>query len=391
MRKSIYAILFAFALISINYAQAPFTSTTSTTLTTSTIPYSSGILISSSNIPNSPSTVSGLSTSMSPSQPLLIIYYNPAGYFAYAISNSTDGHNPTTNGNLFQEFPNIYQNVMPNDTIYSQLPSLQQSQINAVINQSQADGLNITQQSSLVNALQTKFSTETNSYVYAGAVFYSPPTSQILTLECYYIYSPSNCEGSPSGTLYFNNFTDYMSSLNSPYNASIIYYMQNPDWQNSVIAGGASLINSGVSSCLTFNPLAIALTGGFCGIASVVYNGANFLDNLFSGNPLTQTTFTIPQIALPTYAETTMPTSQAINYISALPTYSGNPSLNVEFNYENTIITGLNMEQSIYAFNNDINGNLARQQQSVFFGTSLIDIFIIGIICYLMLKFNGGD
>jgi hypothetical protein len=49
------------------------------------------------------------------------------------------------------------------------------------------------------------------------------------------------------------------------------------------------------------------------------------------------------------------------------------------------------MEQSIYTFNNDVNGNIAQQQQAIFFGTSLIDIFIIGIICYLMLKFNGGN
>ena len=384
MQKSIYVLIFAFAL-SLAYAQAPFTSTTST------IPYSSGILISSSNIPNSPSTVSGLSTSISPSQPLLIIYYNNAGYFAYALSNSTDGTNPTTNGNLFQEFPNIYENVLPNETIYSSLPTLQQSQLDNVINQSQIVGLNSTQQNALSNALQNQFATESDSYVYAGAVFYSPPTSQIVNLECYFINSPSNCESAPSGILYFNNFTDYMTSINSPYNASIIYYMQNPNWQTQIIAGGESVINSAVSSCLTFNIDAIALSAGGCGVASVAYSALNIFDNWLYGKPQGGTPIPVPQIALPTYAESTMSTSQAINYISNLPTYSSNPSLNVEFNYENTQITGLNIEQSIYAFNNDVNGNITQQQEAIFFGTSLIDIFIIGIICYLMLKFNGGN
>ena len=385
MQKSITIIMFAFAL-SIVHAQAY-----GMTVTSTMIPYLSGLQISSSGIPNIPPTVSGLSTSISPSQPLLIIYYNNAGYFAYALSNSTDGTNPTTNGNLFQEYPNIYENVLPNTTIYSQLPTLQQSQINNVINQSQVEGLNATQQNAIVNALQNQFATESNSYVYAGVVFYSPPTSQIVNLECYYIYSPSNCVSSPSGVLNFNNFTDYMSSLNSPYNASIIYYMQNPDWQTQIIAGGESIINSGVSSCLTFNSFAIALSGGVCGAASVSYSATNILYNIFSGKPLSGTPITIPQIALPNYAEPTIPTSQAITYISALPTYSSNPTLSVEFNYENTPITGLNMEQSIYTFNNDVNGNIAQQQQAIFFGTSLIDIFIIGIICYLMLKFNGGN
>ena len=385
MQKSIYIVIFAFAL-SLAYAQA-----TSTTITTNPIPYSSGILISSSNIPNNPPTVSGLSTSIGTPQPLLIIYYNNAGYFAYALSNSTDGTNPTTNGNLFQEYPNIYENVLPNTTIYSQLPTLQQNQLDNIINQSQIVGLNQTQQNAFINALQNQFSTESNSYVYAGVVFYSPPTSQIVNLECYYIYSPSNCVGSPSGILNFNNFTDYMSSLNSPYNASIIYYMQNPNWQTQIVAGGESIINSGVNSCLTFNPVAIILSGGLCNVASVTYSGLNIFDNWLSGNPQSGTPISVPQIALPTYAEPTMPTSQAINYISALPTYSSNPTLSVEFNYENTPITGLNIEQSIYAFNNDINGNLAQQQEAIFFGSSLIDIFIIGIICYLMLKFNGGN
>jgi hypothetical protein len=388
MQKSIYILISVFVL-SLVYAQAPFTSTTSTL--TTTIPYSSGILISSSNIPNNPSTINGLTVSISPSQPLLVIYYNNAGYFAYALSNSTDGTNPTTNGNLFQEYPNIYENVLPNTTIYSQLPTLQQSQIDNVINQSQIEGLNTTQQNALINALQNQFATESNSYVYAGAVFYSPPTSQIVNLECYYIYSPSNCVGTPSGVLHFNNFTDYMSSLNSPYNASIIYYMQNPNWQTSIIAGGESILNSGVNSCLTFNTYAILLSGGVCGVASVSYSALNVLNNLVYGKPLSGTPIPIPQIALPTYAETTLSTPQAINYISALPTYSDNPVLSVEFNYENTPITGLNMEQSIYAFNNDVNGNIAQQQQAIFFGSSLINIFIIGIICYLMLKFNGGN
>ena len=388
MQKSIYIVIFAFAL-SLAYAQAPSTAITS--IIANPIPYLSGILASSLGIPNSPPTVSGLSTSISPSQPLLIIYYNNAGYFAYAISNSTDGTNPTTNGNLFQEYPNIYENVLPNATIYSPLPTLQQNQLDNILNQSQIVGLNQTQQDNFTNALQTQFATESNSYVYAGAVFYSPPTSQIVNLECYYIYSPSNCVGSPRGVLNFNNFTDYMSSLNSPYNASIIYYMQNPNWQTQVTAGGESLINQGVSSCLTFNSFAIDLSGGLCNTASVIYSSLNIFDNWLYGKPQNGTPIPVPQIALPLYAEPTIPTSQAINYISVLPTYSSNPKLSVEFNYENTPITGLNMEQSIYTFNNDVNGNIAQQQQAIFFGTSLIDIFIIGIICYLMLKFNGGN
>ena len=383
MQKSIYIVIFAFAL-SLAYAQTP-------SIIANPIPYLSGILVSSSNIPNNPSTVSGLSTSISPSQPLLIIYYNNAGYFAYAISNSTDGTNPTTNGNLFQEYPNIYENVLPNATIYSPLPTLQQNQLDNILNQSQIVGLNQTQQDNFANALQTQFATESNSYVYAGAVFYSPPTSQIVNLECYYIYSPSNCVSSPSGVFNFNNFTDYISSLNSPYNASIIYYMQNPNWQTQVTAGGESLINQGVSSCLTFNSFAIDLSGGLCNTASVIYSSLNIFDNWLYGKPQSGTPIPVPQIALPLYAEPTIPTSQAITYISALPTYSSNPTLSVEFNYENTPITGLNMEQSIYTFNNDVNGNIAQQQQAIFFGTSLIDIFIIGIICYLMLKFNGGN
>jgi hypothetical protein len=167
--------------------------------------------------------------------------------------------------------------------------------------------------------------------------------------------------------------------------------MQNPNWQTQVTAGGESLINQGVSSCLTFNSFAIDLSGGLCNTASVIYSSLNIFDNWLYGKPQNGTPIPVPQIALPLYAEPTIPTSQAINYISVLPTYSSNPKLSVEFNYENTPITGLNMEQSIYTFNNDVNGNIAQQQQAIFFGTSLIDIFIIGIICYLMLKFNGGN
>jgi hypothetical protein len=274
---------------------------------------------------------------------------------------------------------------MPNSTFYSQLPILSSSEINNITQQAQANKLNVTQINNLTFSIQSQFQGQINNYTYAGAIFYSEPTAQIVQLECHFINDNvcSNYNITADNTLNVSEFTDYLNNIQSqsPYNASIIFQNSNPSLGLQVVSGIESGINYMSNACSSGKGIA----GILCNIPTfgIPYLSYNLL-SLVSGGSII-----IPQIPIPEYAETQLPNSQAISFVSNL--YPPSQPISVEFNYENNFYNSSNMAQNIYSFNNGINGNEIQQEQAQFFGNSVITIFIISIICYIVLKFNGAD
>jgi hypothetical protein len=115
----------------------------------------------------------------------------------------------------------------------------------------------------------------------------------------------------------------------------------------------------------------------------------NAVVSYFSSGNLAGQLATPIQIPLPEYAETMITTPQALTLIEGMSGYSSSQTLNVQFNYENNMLPTSNMGDSIYSFNTYIDGNIANQEISTFFGSSLLYIFVISIVCYIVLKFDG--
>lgn len=371
-------------LITIANAQSTTTTTTSSTPvigTTTTIPVNSGL--SPSTTPNAPSSISSITASNIPTQPLLIIYYNNAngGYYAYILSNQTDA-------SFFLNNPNVYENILPNATYYDQIPILTNATNNAITADLQEHGQNATQIADYSQNLTAQLNSEVADYAYTGVIFYSGyATTSPLKLECHFINS-GDCNSQPNGLLTINNFTNYISQTNTPYNATILYYNTNPSFSTGFVSGIETGINGGVSACLNYNTLAIVATSGGCLGVSAGFSLLNAIDSYltnwnFAGKPLI-----VPQIPIPLYAETETSTPNALTLISSY--YNPAQSINVQFNYDNNMLSTTNMENSIFAFNGYVDGNTVNQQVNQFLNSSLLEIFVIAIVCYIVLKFNGA-
>ncbi|MEM3264556.1 MAG: hypothetical protein QXH07_01205 [Thermoplasmata archaeon] len=311
--------------------------------------------------PYAPPSISSISMSNIPTQPLLIIYYNTAqnGYLAYVLSNQT-------NAQFFLNTPNVYENILPNNTFYNVLPSALSSDL--IISEAEANGLTASQAQLLAQTMGQQYDSEMANYVYSGMIYYSNPNANLLDLECHFITSDACSNNPPDGELTIQNFTDYISSIATPYNATLLYY--NSTASKSFESFGISVLN-GLSTISFFIPDAI-------------WNGfMNLISNGNAGNPAIA-----PQIPLPMYTETMTSTQQAINVMET--TYSPSQTLTVQFNYENNMLPTTNMEKSIYEFNTYVDGNIANQSFNDFLNNSLLEIFVIGIICYIVLKFNGS-
>ena len=374
LKTSIFII--PFMLIAIANAQS--------VIGTTTIPITSGL--SPSAIPNAPSTISSITTSNIPTQPLLIIYYNNAnnGYYAYVLSNQTDA-------SFFLNTPNVYENILPNATYYDQIPSLTNTTNNAIISDLQAKGLNSTQIAQNMGAISNQLNNETSAYAYTGSIFYSGyATSSPLVLECHFINS-ADCNEPPNGILTIADFTDFISQTNTPYNASIIFYDTNSSFSTNFISGIETTLNGGVSACLNYYTLAMIVSGGSgggCAIASGTFSIINAIDSYFVNGNLNGKPITIPQIPIPLYAETQISTPNTVTLIGSY--YNPSQTINIQFNYDNNMLPNTNMENSIFAFNIYADGNSANQMINQFFNTSLLEIFVIAIVCYIVLKFNGA-
>ena len=387
-KAKVFLLLLPIILMTIANAQSTTTTTTTSSaqlgLGTTTIPVNLGLAPSST--PNAPSSISSITASNIPTQPLLIIYYNNAngGYYAYVLSNQTDA-------SFFLNNPNVYENILPNATYYNQIPTLTTATTNNVTADLQAQGQNTTQIANYQQNLTTQLNNEVAGYAYTGAIFYSGyATTSPLKLECHFINS-ANCNGQPNGLLTINNVTNYISQTNTPYNATILYYNTNPSFSTGFVAGIETEINTGVgvvSACLNYNKLAVILSGGACNAASVLFTIANAIDSYFTSGNLAGKPIVVPQIPIPLYAEVQTSTPNALTLISSF--YNPAQSVNVQFNYDNNMLSTTNMENSIFAFNTYVDGNTANQMANQFFNTDLLEIFVIAIVCYIVLKFNGA-
>ena len=349
--------------------------------TTTTIPANSGLLPSTT--PNAPSSISSITASNIPTQPLLIVYYNNAngGYYAYILSNQTDA-------SFFLNNPNVYENILPNATYYNQIPTLTNATMDTINADLQAQGQNATQIADYSQNLTAQLNSEVAGYSYTGAIFYSGyATTSPLKLECHFINSV-NCNGQPNGLLTINNFTNYISQTNTPYNATILYYNTNPSFSTGFVSGIETGINGGVSACLNYNTLAIISSAGLCGVASIGLTVANAIDSYFTNGNLAGKPIVVPQLPIPLYAEVQTSTPNALTLISSY--YNPSQSVNVQFNYDNNMLPTTNMENSIFAFNTYVDGNTTNQMATQFFNNDLLEIFVIAIVCYIVLKFNGA-
>ena len=346
---------------------------------TSTIPLSFGL--SPSTTPNTPSSLSSVTASNIPTQPLLIIYYNNAnyGYYAYVLSNQTDA-------SFFLNNPNVYENILPNATYYNQIPTLTNATNNAITADLQAQGQNAMQIEDYSQNLNAQLNGEVANYSYSGIIFYSgSATTSPISLECHFINS-ADCNGQPDGLLTINNFTNYIFQTNTPFNATILYYNTNPSFSTNFVSRTETLLNSGVNACLNYNPL---LSGtGVCIPASIAFTIINAIDSYFTNGNLAGKPITVPQIPIPLYAEVQASTPNALTLISSY--YNPAQTINVQFNYDNNMLPTTNMENSIFAFNTYIDGNTTSLQMTQFFNSSLLEIFVIAIVCYIVLKFNGA-
>ena len=349
--------------------------------TTTTIQINSGL--SPSTTPNAPSSISSITASSIPTQPLLIIYYNNAngGYYAYILSNQTDA-------SFFLNNPNIYENILPNATYYDQIPTLTNATENAITMNLQTKGQSATQIANYSQNLTAQFNSEVAGYAYSGVIFYSGyATSSPLKLECHFINS-ADCDGQPNGLLTFNNFTNYILQTDTPYNATILYYNTNTSLSTNFVSGVATTINGGINACLNYNTLAIIASVGACNTASVLFTITNAVDSWFTNGNLAGKPIPVPQIPIPLYAETQASTPTALTLIGSY--YNSSQSINVQFNYDNNMLSTTNMENSIFAFNVYVDGNTANQMMNQFLSSSLLEIFVIAIVCYIVLKFNGA-
>ncbi len=354
---------------------------TSTTIVAGTIPIPAGL--SPSTIPSIPSSISSITASNIPTQPLLIIYYNNAndGYYAYVLSNQTDA-------SFFLNNPNVYENILPNATYYDQIPTLTNATNNAITTELQTQGQNATQIADYSQNLNAQLNGEIAGYAYSGVIFYSGyATTSPIKLECHFINS-ADCNGQPNGLLTINNFTNYISQTNSPFNATILYYNTNPSLSTNFVSGIETAINGGVNACLNYNTLAIVSSGGGCLVASGTFTIINAIDSYFTNGNFAGKPLTVPQIPIPLYAEVQSSTPNALTLISSY--YNPAQSINVQFNYDNNMLPTTNMENSIFAFNLYVDGNTTNQQINQFFNSSLLELFVIAIVCYIVLKFNGA-
>lgn len=371
------AFLLLFPLIFITIASAQ---PSSFTFISNTIPAIAGLAPAAT--PNTPSSISSITASNIPTQPLLIIYFNNAngGYYSYILSNQT-------NSGFFLNTPNVYENILPNATYYSQIPTLTNA-INNATAELQANGQNASQIETFTQNLNNQFNGEVAGYVYSGAIFYSGYVSTSpIQLECHFINS-DNCNGQPNGLLTINNFTNYILQTNTPYNTTILYYDANPSPYTSVVSGIDNVINGASNACFNYNPIAILASFGACAIDSVSFTVNNAIISYFTNGNFAGKPITIPQIPIPLYAEAQTSTPNALTLISSY--YNPDQSVNVQFNYDNNMLPTTNMENSIFAFNTYVDGNNANQMMNQFFSSSLLEIFVIAIVCYIMLKFNGA-
>ena len=286
----------------------------------------------STNInPNQPNSATSLNlqSSVSTFSGALIIYFNPAGYFEFVLSNSS-----TTSlyNNYLYNNAKLYQDTAPDQYMSNSIPySLQ---FNSSINGSSLN--------SSIN------------YTYVGSIFYVPSMVDI----------------SPIINCVLANSTANSGSCANP--------------QSSTGAVATGLEPAGLFAFLSQSPIQYNTTLVFetsnLTLSEKIYDiltaSFNTLENyLFSG--------------ITGSNELIVPQQSAIPYLSTI--YNNNEPLAVYFNYAGNFISSIpNNANAVYTFDGYYNNNYEPSvEENQFMSSGIILILGYTIISFILMKFNG--
>lgn len=311
--------------------------------------------------PNQPNSATSLNLQNSVSQysGALIIYFNPAGYFEFVLSN-----NSTTSlyNNFLYSNAELYQNTAPDQ--YMLRPILQ--------------------------------SNSNLNYTYIGSIFYVPSTEDISPIiNCVLANSTGNCANPQSSTGAVANGLEpaglfaFLSQSPIQYNTTLVFEPSNltlsqqisnlfiatsNNYLSNINSGGISLANmlSGTAPVTTSGVLN-TLGSGLCSSQPVLCIGVS----LFQGASQSG------------YNELILPQQTVIPYLSTL--YNNNEPLAVYFNYAGDFIsTSPNNQNAVYTFDGYYNNYYEPSEEENYFMTDgIISILSFTIILYILMKFNG--
>jgi len=301
--------------------------------------------------PNQPNSATSLNLQNSVSQysGALIIYFNPAGYFEFVLSN-----NSTTS--LYNDYlyynSDLYQNTAPDQYMLNPIP------------------YSIEFNSSINGSL---------SYDYIGSIFYVPSMVDISPIiNCVLANSTGNCANPQSSTgavatgLEPSGLFSFLSQNPLPYNTTLVFVSNN------------LTLSEKIYNFLT------ATGRGF------LFSLENFANIVTGSEPLTASTVLSLNIPLfqealmqTNYNELIVPQQAVIPYLSTI--YNNNEPLAVYFNYAGDFIsTKPNNQNALYTFDGYYNNYYEpSEEENQFMTSGIISILSFTIILYILMKFNG--